>query len=177
MRNRLTGRWSGFVAIALVVGLAGSIGALGLRTGGRPAKAMHQTVLARWVQRHGSTLTRIVQGSLVFEATPSEAACARVLDVVEAATGVPAPPGEQRQWETVLRDLAGGASVCEKGMLTVDGTFGIGGRALGEIVDSLAKRHIRLGVRLENDSMAVLRGMAATTAPPSTASPMSGTAA
>jgi hypothetical protein len=132
----------------------------------------------RWVRRYGSALTHLVQASLVFEGTPSVAACSAIRASVKAARKVPPPPAEGRHWESALSDLASGASNCEIGVQTTGNAFGDGGNALGSIVRDMAKLHIRLGMTLETESEAVLRGIAATTAPPaSTAPPSSGSVA
>lgn len=108
--------------------------------------------------------------------SPSVAGCAAIHKSVDAAKKVPAPPIERKQWKTALRDLSRGSVKCEKGVQTVGNTMGRGGIALGKIIDYMARSHIPLGVALKEEAMAVARGMAATTAPPSTTTlPRSGT--
>lgn len=173
LRRRLARSWSALVVMALAVGLAACGGApLGISPNGGRTRTVAST---RWVQRYGSALTHIVQNSLVFEGTPSVAACAAIHKSVSAAKKVPVPPFDEKQWKTALRDLGSGASHCEHGIQTVGDTFGYGGTALGRIVRDMAKSHIRLGVTLKNESEAVARGIAATTAPPR-AAPSSRTA-
>lgn len=162
----------------MVAAVAVCLAACASAPGGLPKSGRNtgKVVFARWVQRYGQTLTRIVQDSLIFEESPSVDACAALHRAVSGAREVPAPPTEGRQWKTALRDLARGASKCEKGVPTAGNTFGHGGSALREIVHAMAKSHVGLGMALEGESEAVLRGIAATAAPPPTTTPSSRTA-
>lgn len=176
LRNRLTRSWS---PLLLTLAAAVCLAACGGAPPGSSASVSHTTRqdFGRWVQRYGSALTHVVQDSLVFEGTPSIAACAAIRKSVNAARKVPAPPVDKTQWRTALRDLAIGAYKCEHGIPTVGDAFGHGGNALGAIVRDMAKSHIPLGVTLEGESEAVLNGIAATAAPPpSTTTPSPPTA-
>jgi hypothetical protein len=133
-----------------IVGSAAMALAVALAVPGVSSAASH-TTLKQWSSKYGSRLTGIVKvlaTVLASGTTAKVSTCKRLSSAIKKAKTAPTPPTVGAKWKTMLTDLTKVSSACIAKHQPSTKIATAGGKALGEILETMVNAHIKLGSQL-----------------------------